>query len=114
MSDNKDLLDLCRLNLMEETVIDSPAFDREETLKVIDFKKRQLSLKIPRLKTSEESFKQHLEANQPIEQPAPRKCSGSGLCPHDIECVFTDWPVRTEWDNKYCTCSYRLELDRQP
>jgi len=42
----KDLLDLCQLNLMEENVADSPAPDRDETLKTIDWKKRNLATKI--------------------------------------------------------------------
>jgi hypothetical protein len=46
MNENQDLLDLCRLNLMEENVKDSPAIDRDETMKAIDFKKRQLVTKI--------------------------------------------------------------------
>ncbi len=37
----KDLLDLCRLNRMEENVKDSPASDRDSTLKLIDIKKRE-------------------------------------------------------------------------
>ena len=43
MSDDiRDLVDLCQLNLMEEHIADSPAPDRDETLKVIDFRKRQI------------------------------------------------------------------------
>lgn len=48
-----DLLDLCRLNLMEEHIQDSPAVDRELTLKAIDVRKRnlvtKLSLNLPTL-----------------------------------------------------------------
>jgi len=46
MEDNKDLLDLCRLNLMEENVEKTPAPDKEATLKAIDWKKRQVVQKI--------------------------------------------------------------------
>lgn len=42
MEDNKDLLDLCRLNQMEEHVKDSPAPDRDATMKAIDWKKQHL------------------------------------------------------------------------
>ena len=38
-----DLLDLCRLNLLEERVTKSSAVDREATLAAIDFKLRQLA-----------------------------------------------------------------------
>ena len=44
--DNKDLLDLCRLDLMEESVKGSPAVDRDETLDAIDYKRRQLVVRI--------------------------------------------------------------------
>jgi len=37
------LLDLCRLNLMEEHIADSPAVDRADTLVAIDWKRRQLA-----------------------------------------------------------------------
>ena len=89
--DNKDLLDLCRLNLMEETVVDSPAPDRDETLRAIDFKKRQLVTKI---------------ARAALLPQAPKH----SIVPHAVECAFTEWPVRKPWDNKYCTCSYAVEL----
>ena len=41
MDDNKDLLDLCRLNLMEDNIRDSPAVDRDVTMKAIDRAKRE-------------------------------------------------------------------------
>ena len=40
------LLDLCRLNLMEEHVAESPAPDRDATMKAIEWKKRDLVVKI--------------------------------------------------------------------
>jgi len=42
----KDILDLCRLNQMEENIKDSPAVDRDVTMKAIDWKRRQLVVKI--------------------------------------------------------------------
>ena len=43
MSDeNQDLLGLCRLSLMEETIKDSPGNDRDSTLGAIHWKQRQL------------------------------------------------------------------------
>jgi len=42
----KDILDLCRLNLMEEHIADSPAPDKEATLQAIDFAKRQIIIRI--------------------------------------------------------------------
>ena len=48
MEDNKNLLDLCRLNLMEEHIEDesAPEPERSDILKLIDYKKRNLMLKI--------------------------------------------------------------------
>lgn len=45
-NDNKDILDLCRLNLMEENISDSPSLDRDITMKAIEVKKRELATKI--------------------------------------------------------------------
>lgn len=42
MNENADLLDLCRLNLMEDNIQDSVAVDRDVTMKAIDFAKRQI------------------------------------------------------------------------
>ena len=39
----EDLLNLCRLNLMEENVINSESPDRDATLTAIDWKKRNLA-----------------------------------------------------------------------
>lgn len=50
----KDLLDLCRLNLMEENIKDSPAIDKDTTLKAIDVKKRD---KVVRLKNNRGEMK---------------------------------------------------------
>ena len=46
MNENQDLLDLCRLNLMEENVEEAIAPDKDTTLRAIDWKKRQLAQKI--------------------------------------------------------------------
>lgn len=43
---NKDILALCQLNLMEEGVAESPSLFRDATLKVIDWKKRECILRI--------------------------------------------------------------------
>ncbi|KKN73980.1 hypothetical protein LCGC14_0395460 [marine sediment metagenome] len=45
-NNNKDLLDLCRLNLMEENITDSSDMDREATLKAIEWKRNNLVSKI--------------------------------------------------------------------
>jgi hypothetical protein len=42
MSFENDLLDLCRLNAMEENIVGSCAPDRNSTMQMIDWKKRQL------------------------------------------------------------------------
>jgi len=42
MNDIDDILDLCRLNLMEPNVSASPAVDRDTTLEAIDWSRRQI------------------------------------------------------------------------
>ncbi len=42
----QDLLDLCRLNMMEDNVKDSPAVDRDAALSAIDWKRRQVVTKL--------------------------------------------------------------------
>ena len=68
--ENKDLLDLCRLNLMEETIEYSPAVDRDVTLKAIDVAKRQLMLKIGPgdVDLSPSVIKHHEECDKVIEE----------------------------------------------
>ena len=44
--DNKDILDLCRLNLMEEHIEKAVAPDRDATLMGIDWARRRLAQKI--------------------------------------------------------------------
>ena len=46
MEDLKDLLDLCRLNLMEETIENSPGVDRDVTMKAIEWRKRQCMVRL--------------------------------------------------------------------
>ncbi len=48
MDDNKNLIDLCRLNLMQEHIQGGSAVDRDQALKAIDWKKRRLMEKIKR------------------------------------------------------------------
>lgn len=63
--DMSDLLDLCRLNQMEEHIKDSPAPDRDATLKGLDWKRRQLATKLinnpPTL--APDAMKRHLAEN---------------------------------------------------
>lgn len=62
---NKDLLDLCRLNLMEENIKDSIAYDKDETMKAINWKKRHLITEIKRdqIPATDEVMKRHIEDN---------------------------------------------------
>ena len=64
-SENQDLLDLCRLNQMEENIQDSVATDRDETLKAIDYKKRQLINRLiaNRPKVADKVMEKHIEQN---------------------------------------------------
>ena len=59
----QNILDLCRLNLMEENVMNSLAVDRDETLKAIDWKRRQIITKIKPSEFDSEAMKRHLEEN---------------------------------------------------
>ncbi len=61
MNENQDLLDLCRLNLMEENVEKVESIDKEETLKAIAWKKKRLSEKLSNqgLSFSKEQIKKH-------------------------------------------------------
>ena len=61
MNENQDLLDLCRLNQMEPQVKESSAYDKDNTLKAIDFKRRQLVNKIHCPKLSDEVMQRHLD-----------------------------------------------------
>ena len=45
--DIRNLLDLCRLNLLEEHIKESPAIDKDATLRVLDWKRRELMTRIP-------------------------------------------------------------------
>jgi len=61
--ESKDILDLCRLNLMEERVSDSPAPDRDETLAAIDFKRRQIVTRICPATLAPGAMERHLAEN---------------------------------------------------
>lgn len=85
---NKDLLNLCRLNLMEENIEDSPAYDRDMTLKVIDFAKRQLAIKIgpgkevPGVEEQHKTFQQECEKiNQEIMDEIIQSSDEERICP---------------------------------
>lgn len=57
MEFENDLLDLCRLNQMEEHVLESPSVDKDATMKLIDWKKRNL---MERLKNAPAEIKEEL------------------------------------------------------
>ena len=78
MEDVKDLLVLCRLNLMEETVEGSPGVDRDVTMKLIDWQKRQCVVRImaSQPKVSEGALKRHIERNTVDGKYPP--CSNEG------------------------------------
>ena len=46
MNNNDDLLDLCKLNKMEENIANSHVVDRDATMKAIKWKKRQIARKL--------------------------------------------------------------------
>ncbi len=63
MNENQDLLDLCRLNLLEEKIKQTDWNETETTLKAIDWKKKSLTNKLSNqgLSFSEEQIKKHRE-----------------------------------------------------
>jgi hypothetical protein len=62
MNDNSDLLDLCRLNLMDEHIADAPESEElESTKKAIDWKRRHLTEKIIRESNEEHEEMKKLE-----------------------------------------------------
>jgi len=63
MDDVKDLLDLCRLNLMEEHIEDSPAPDRDETLAAIDNKRRRIVARMVPSPIAPDAMERHRAEN---------------------------------------------------
>ena len=63
MNENQDLLDLSRLNIMEDNIKDSPAPDKDETLKAIDWKKQRLVEKIKPGDIAPDAMEKHIKAN---------------------------------------------------
>ena len=61
--DVSDILDLCRLNLMEEHIVDSPAIDRDQTLQAIDYARRQLVIKIKPATLAPDAMERHIKEN---------------------------------------------------
>ena len=61
MNDNQALLDLCRLNIVEENIKDSP--EKDETLKAIDWKRRELVRKIKPGIIAPDAMEKHIKAN---------------------------------------------------
>ena len=64
-NNNQDLLDLCRLNLMEDNVQDSVAPDKDTTLQAIDYKKRQLVTRLQNNPSpiADNAMKNHIHRN---------------------------------------------------
>lgn len=62
-NENQDLLGLCRLNLMENNVKDSPAPDKDITMQAIDRKKRELVMKIKPAIIASDVMEKHIKAN---------------------------------------------------
>jgi len=58
-----DILDLCRLNLMEEHIKESPANDRDATLQAIDWKKRQIATSLEPSPIAEGAMERHRTEN---------------------------------------------------
>lgn len=65
MNDNQDLLDLCRLNLLEEGIENAVATDKDVTQKAIDYKKRRAMTRLKQNppKITPDAMKKHIERN---------------------------------------------------
>lgn len=61
--ENQDLLDLCRLNLMEDNIEESVSPDKDTTMKAIDLKKRNLMMKMKRAIVAPDAMERHKKAN---------------------------------------------------
>lgn len=59
----KDVLDLCRLNLMEEHIAGSPAVDRDATMKAIDLKRSQIMVNMEPSSFAPGAMERHLADN---------------------------------------------------
>jgi hypothetical protein len=58
-----DLLDLCRLNLMEERIADSPAVDCDATMAAIDYARRQIVTRIKPAELAPGAMERHIADN---------------------------------------------------
>ena len=82
----KDILDLCRLNLMEEHVEDSTAPDRDTTLAAIDLARRRAVTRIEPSEVTQEMMDRHHEENTADDgvypwTESPQFCSREILVP---------------------------------
>ena len=63
MSEANDILDLCRLNLMEEHIEDGVAVDKDSALAAIDYKRRQIMTKMDPSPVAPGAMERHIEQN---------------------------------------------------
>jgi hypothetical protein len=68
MGFENDLLDLCRLNQLEEHIVDSTGVERDATMQAIDWKKRQLANRLVNapIKEARFTFAQHTQPSMPL------------------------------------------------
>ena len=62
-NENKDLLDLCNLNILEERAEISCAPDAKDALTVIEWRKRRLTANIRPGELAPDAMKRHIEEN---------------------------------------------------
>ena len=79
-----DILDLCRLNLMEERIADSPAPDRDETLAAIDRKRRQIVTRIDPSPVAPDAMERHRAENTAKDGTYPWTESPEFRCEVDL------------------------------
>lgn len=93
MDNTKDILGLCRLNIMEDNISGSSAVDRDDTLATLDFKRRQLIGKIAdgTEPATAEVMQRHLDAQ--INNPLPTGVTGIPV-DNETECIYV-----AEWRN---------------
>lgn len=94
--DNKDLLDLCRLNQFEEGVADSVAIDRNKTLEAIDYAKRQQVMRLLNNPSpiDPKAKQRHIKNNAPTYKDLPPVWL-CGLCESTFE-LYADYEAHLE------------------
>ena len=80
----KDIIDLCRLNLMEERIAESPAPDRDVTLAAIDNKRRQIVTRMQPSPVAPDAMERHYAESTAADGTYPWTESPEFCCDVDL------------------------------